>query len=156
MSGHWKSTDELISMFSDLLVHSNGVLGFIDPLHHKVSKSRVASVINHCHCIQDVTGWKKILTRLASKCLIIADSALQKGLPLARSKVHTGHRRLSLQDTEETVTVKAEGEEAEKSEDVEDEGVEGLSCAALTWENTLSSTVDKADQLKGRVSVPRS
>lgn len=28
-------------------------------------------------------------------------------------------------------------------------GVEGLPCAALTWENSLSSTMDKVDHLKG-------
>lgn len=28
-------------------------------------------------------------------------------------------------------------------------GIEGLSCATLTWENSLSSTMDKADHLKG-------
>ena len=28
-------------------------------------------------------------------------------------------------------------------------GVEALPCAALTWENSLSSTMDKVDHLKG-------
>lgn len=38
MTGNWKSTDELINMYSDLVTHANnGVLGFIDPLHPKVA-----------------------------------------------------------------------------------------------------------------------
>ena len=37
ISGQWKTTDEVISMYFDLLTHSNGtILGFIDPLHPKV------------------------------------------------------------------------------------------------------------------------
>ena len=37
MSGHWKTTDEMIALYSELLVHShNAVLGLIDPLHPKV------------------------------------------------------------------------------------------------------------------------
>ena len=38
--GGWKTTDELISMYSDLIINANsGVLGFIDPLHPKVDES---------------------------------------------------------------------------------------------------------------------
>lgn len=48
MTGHWKTADELINMYSDLVLHSNGgVLGFIDPLHPKVG----------IKCIIIVTGW---------------------------------------------------------------------------------------------------
>lgn len=37
MTGHWKTTDELINLYSDLVNHANNsVLGFIDPLHPKV------------------------------------------------------------------------------------------------------------------------
>ena len=37
VAGQWKSTDDFINMLSDTLNNPNfGVIGFIDPLHHKV------------------------------------------------------------------------------------------------------------------------
>lgn len=100
---------------------------------------------------QDVSGWTKLLERVAGKCLIIADRALQKGLPLTKPRASSRCRRLSTPLSEDSfVKVAVEGE-GERGEAVEPEGVEGLTCAALSWEHTLSSTMDKADQLKGEI-----
>ena len=55
---------------------------------------------------------------------------------------------MSLQDTEDLISVKSDRGEGGSGKS-EDEGVEGVSCAVLTWEHTLSNTIDKADQLKG-------
>lgn len=44
--GGWKTTEELISMYSDLIINANsGVLGFIDPLHPKVNQSLATIVL---------------------------------------------------------------------------------------------------------------
>ena len=39
VAGQWKTTDEIISIYFDLLRSSSGLLGFIDPLHPKVINS---------------------------------------------------------------------------------------------------------------------
>lgn len=111
-----------------------------------------------CCVFKDISGWKKLLAKVGSKCLVVADAALQKGLPLApnRGQQHPGCRRLSMQQQEgsdeeerrDTAVDKTAEEETAEVE-VDPDVVKGLSCAALKWENTLSSTMDKADQLKG-------
>ena len=89
------------------------------------------------------------MSKLGSKCLIVADAALQKGLTLAeKSKPKDGKSKDAKEKKEEeissTIDVEPEGDEAEKPDTLE-----GLSCAALTWENTLTSTLEKAAKLKG-------
>lgn len=126
MSGPSKTTDEVITMYSDLLLHANnGVLGLIDPLHPK-----------------DVAGWKKLINKLSSKCLIMADNALKKGLRLV----------VSSKELSDDGAIKVEGEVKVEAEPPKGEesggGIENICCAALTWENTLSSTMDKIDHLK--------
>ena len=37
VTGQWKSTDEIISIYTELLTSHPGVMGFIDPLHPKVN-----------------------------------------------------------------------------------------------------------------------
>lgn len=36
VTGQWKTSQEVISIYSDLLSSHPGVYGYIDPLHHKV------------------------------------------------------------------------------------------------------------------------
>ena len=36
ITGQWKSTDDLISMYTELLTSQPGLMGYIDPLHHEV------------------------------------------------------------------------------------------------------------------------
>lgn len=83
----------------------------------------------------------------------MADSAFQKGLPLVQSKKLSGCRRLSVQEEEKEEDGKVDKDKGEGPGTGEEEGagsgIEGLSCATLTWENSLSSTMDKADHLKG-------
>lgn len=105
--------------------------------------------------VQDLAGWKKIISKLGNKCLIIADSTLQKGqLPLVmQTREVSGSPRLSPRD-DSGGSGRVEGEREPKVEGGEGEdvcvaGVEGLPCAALTWEHSLSSTMDRVDHLKG-------
>ncbi len=86
-------------------------------------------------------GWKKLRNKLGSKCLILADNALKKGLPLAKIKKPVERRRLSLP-----------GVPGMQVDIDELNGVEDISCAALTLEHTISHTMDKASHLKGMFS----
>lgn len=85
------------------------------------------------------------MSKLGSKCIIIADGALQKGLPLAQTKKK---KEQSSEGAERKV--EPEREEGNQEKEEEECGVEGLSCGALTMENTLSSTKEKANHLRGR------
>lgn len=83
------------------------------------------------------------MSKLGSKCIIIADGALQKGLPLAQTK------KKKEQSSEGAERKVEPGREEGNQEEEEECGVEGLSCGALTMENTLSSTKEKANHLRG-------
>jgi len=37
ITGQWKSVDDVINMYADLYRMYPGLLGYIDPLHHKVT-----------------------------------------------------------------------------------------------------------------------
>ena len=79
----------------------------------------------------------------------MADRALEKGLPLVEFKKQEKIKRINL-STDEGSTLRETGvEHLEGTNGEELGGLQGLSCAGLTWENTLSSTMDKIDQLKG-------
>ncbi len=45
ITGHWKSSDDVINVYADLLRSHPGLIGFVDPLHHSVS------IIFLCSCI---------------------------------------------------------------------------------------------------------
>lgn len=91
------------------------------------------------------------MEKLGSKCLVVADSALQKGLPVVvQSKEQAGSGRPSVQGVDGNI--KVEGEDGSKVDaEGEDVGnrVDRLSCVAMTWNNSLSSTMDKIDHFKG-------
>lgn len=40
INGQWKSSDEVINIYSDLLQSYPGLVGYIDPLHHQVRCTR--------------------------------------------------------------------------------------------------------------------
>lgn len=40
VAGQWKTADDIINVYSDLLQSYPGLLGFIDPLHQTVSSHR--------------------------------------------------------------------------------------------------------------------
>ena len=91
------------------------------------------------------------MDKLSSKCLIMADNTLEKGLSVVKQRKEEepqlGSGRPSTQEGGghhvklEDGKVDAEGEETV--------GVEGLSCAAMTWKNSLSNTIDRTDHWKG-------
>ena len=37
VAGQWKSSDDLISLYADLLASYPGLIGYVDPLHHQVA-----------------------------------------------------------------------------------------------------------------------
>ena len=64
------------------------------------------------------------------------------------------HVKLSVQEEDGgDGAMKIEGES--KGETEGEEGIEKLSCAARTWENSLSSTMDRANHLKGDLMISR-
>ena len=76
----------------------------------------------------------------------MADSALEKGLPLAEVKMPDNTKKMTLLTT---TSLRDSVNEVEEGTSAEAEGkLERLSCAALTWFNTLSATIGKADHLK--------
>lgn len=75
--------------------------------------------------------------------MIVADAALQKGLQLAGYEQPRSRR--GSQDVGGSC-LKVEEKEGEEGEIP---CLEELCCAAITWGDTLSSTMDKADRLKG-------
>ena len=79
-------------------------------------------------CSQDVDGWRKLCERLGSKCLLVADRVLEKGLPLSPAPFQG--------DTEDGATHQTEL------------GVDYLSCATVPLQSTLSGTIDKANDMK--------
>jgi hypothetical protein len=89
ITGQWKSTDEVISIYTDLLASNPGLMGYIDPLHHK-----------------DVEGWRKLQDALGNKCLLVADRTLAQGLPVASgtesTKEESNDRELASNGDEET------------------------------------------------------
>lgn len=89
------------------------------------------------------------MDKLSSKCLIIADSALQKGL-VVQSKEQLGGGRLGSGEGGK-VKVEGDGKVDTAGEEVGG-GLEKLSCVATTWKNSLSSTMDRIDHLKGEIS----
>ena len=36
ITGQWKTSHEVVAIYSDLLTSHSGLMGYIDPLHHKV------------------------------------------------------------------------------------------------------------------------
>lgn len=103
--------------------------------------------VNSSALFKDVAGWKKLVDKLSSKCLIIADSALQKGLPVVMQSKEQQPvcARLSIQEDEGHVEI--DGKVDTEGEEVG--GVERLSCVAMSWKNSLSSTMDRIDHLNG-------
>ena len=83
--------------------------------------------------MQDVQGWRKLQEALGNRCLIVADRALDGGLPIKHTRE---------QEVEEQ-TENSEG----THEDVE--GLEFLSCASLTLEKTISDTFSRRVSLSG-------
>lgn len=93
------------------------------------------------------------MEKLGSKCLIVADSALQKGLPLVLpSKEQPGSGRPSVQEVDGSVKVEGDdgGMVDTEGEEVGDR-IDRLSCVAMTWKNSLSSTMDRIDHFKGGI-----
>lgn len=87
------------------------------------------------------------MDKLSSKCLIIADKALQKGLPLVmqgKEQKPICAKKLSIQEDEGQMDGKVDTEGPE-----EVGGVERLSCIAMTWKTSLSSTMDRVDHFNG-------
>lgn len=71
MTGHWKTADELINMYSDLVLHANsGVLGLIDPLHPKVGYhsdwlTDVCHQYNYFRMLQDGrSSWRSLVVNV--------------------------------------------------------------------------------------------
>ena len=88
---------------------------------------------------QDIAGWRKLIGKVANRCLLVADCAFQNGLPLT-------------EESQAVVMTECQNEGSSiklKVEDSEDLVGIDVSCAALTWENSLSSTMDRIDHLKG-------
>ena len=91
-------------------------------------------------------GWKKLVDKLGSKCLLIPDGALESGLSLAVK----GRLDTSMADPDvETDTPEACGMKIEEPLPKEDEV--DVACVALTWSSTVSATVARIEHLKGIV-----
>lgn len=114
--------------------------------------------------MQDVNGWKSLQEKLGKKCLLIAENALSKGLPLKSPPPTSASGGKSEVDSESTPVSpggkveainqsgneKREVGESESSTSEEKEpGVEYLSCAGVKLETTVWSTIQKAAALKG-------
>lgn len=90
----------------------------------------------------------------------MADYALQKGLPLVQTRDSDG---IGLQvggDASPKQGKEGAGDSLRIEQDQAEgggteSGIEGLPCAALTWELSISSTMDKADHLKGQHWQPQ-
>ena len=52
VAGQWKSSDDLISLYSDLLSSYPGLIGYVDPLHHQVADAVFLSV--QCNRLMEV------------------------------------------------------------------------------------------------------
>lgn len=76
----------------------------------------------------------------------MADSALQKGLPVVMQDKE--QPRPSVQGADGSI--KVEREDGSKVDtEMEEDRIDRLSCAAMTWKNSLSSTMDKIEHFKG-------
>jgi len=93
-----------------------------------------------CILEQDVQGWKRLEERLGNKCLLVPDVALENGLLLAKLAPDANAASAEPESCEIKIEEPTQQEEA---------GI-FVSCVALTWLNTLSGTVRRAEQLKGR------
>jgi enolase len=127
ITGQWKSTDDLISMYTELLTSQPGLMGYIDPLHH-----------------EDVEGWRKLQEALGSKCLVVADKALASGLLPVPPSDHQGPSP----EVEKQESMSGVGEGTPEVT----EGLELLSCASFTLETTLSATFSRYRALSGIAS----
>ena len=82
---------------------------------------------------QDIEGWKKLHKALGSKCLLVADKALEAGLPLSLRRGSSG----------EVAAAAVERDEGASEE------LDFVSCASLSLKTTLTATLSRCAVVRG-------
>ena len=93
---------------------------------------------------QDVEGWKKLHEVLGSKCLLVADRTFDD-LPITPLRKREDKETTEVDETDEGTQGREEGEA--------EEGLDFLSCAGISLENTLSATCSRALSLAGELPM---
>ncbi len=90
-------------------------------------------------------GWKKLVEKLGTKCLLIPSVALENGLPLSKAAEATPSDEVCV-NVQDPSGIQVEQPSPEET------GV-SIHCAAAQWCKTISGTVKKIEQLKGSGTI---